>query len=119
MIGAGALVLAVLGIWPTRSVRRAVLARGARPGAARYGPGQSLVAVDGRFAYVADGKAIVPKTTQPSVALAMARERGARLWLTRPQWLGKAFVVPPDVHEVARPCAGVFILYELDRAKTP
>jgi hypothetical protein len=66
------------------------------------------------FAYVAKGKAIVPKSTQPRVALAMAREHDARLWLTRPQWLGKAFVVPPDVHEVARPCRGVFVLYELD-----
>ena len=75
-----------------------------------YGPGQAIVAVDGRFAYLAQGKAIVPKTTQPKVALAMASERGARLWLTRPQWLGTTFVVPPDVHEVARPCAGVVVL---------
>jgi hypothetical protein len=112
-----AIALAVHGVWPTkqfdeqcsREVRDLLLAR--------YGPGQSLVAVDGRFAYVAQGKAIVPKTTQPTVALTMARERGARLWLTRPQWLGKQFAVPPDVHEVARPCRGVFILYELDPAK--
>jgi hypothetical protein len=109
-----AIALAVQGLWPTkqfdeqcsREVRDLLLTR--------WGPGQSLVAVDGRFAYVARGKAIVPKTTQPKVALAMARERGARLWLTRPEWLGEQFAAPPDVHEVARPCRGVFILYEID-----
>ena len=98
VIGAGALALAVLGVWPpkafdercSREVRDLLLTR--------YGAGQ----------------AIVPKTTEPKVALAMARARGACLWLTRPEWLGTAFVVPPDVHEVARPCAGVFVLYELD-----
>jgi hypothetical protein len=119
VVAVGALVLAAQGVWKTkafdeqcsREVRDLLLAR--------YGPGQRLVAVDGRFAYVAQGKAIVPKTTQPRVALAMARERGARLWLTRPQWLGKAFVAPPDVHEVARPCSGVFILYELDAPEAP
>jgi 4-amino-4-deoxy-L-arabinose transferase-like glycosyltransferase len=119
VVAVGALVLAAQGIWKTkpfdeqcsREMRDLLLAR--------YGPDQRLVAVDGRFAYVAQGKAIVPKSTQPRVALAMAREHGARLWLTRPQWLGKAFVAPPGVHEVARPCSGVFILYELDVPVTP
>ena len=118
VVALATVTLAVQGVWPTkqfdeqcsRDVRDLLLSR--------YGPDQSLVAKDGRFAYVAQGKAIVPKTTQPQEALTMARERGAHLWLTRPQWLGKAFVVPPDVHEVERPCAGVFILYEIDRTKT-
>ena len=118
VIGAGALALAVLGVWPpkafdercSREVRDLLLTR--------YGAGQAIVAVDGRFAYFAQGKAIVPKTTEPKVALAMARARGACLWLTRPEWLGTAFVVPPDVHEVTRPCAGVFVLYELDGPTT-
>jgi hypothetical protein len=108
-----AVVLVVQGLWRSkpfdeacsREVRDLVLTR--------YGPGQALVAVDGRFAYVVRGKAIVPKTTQPRVALALAREHGARLWLTRPHWLGKSFVVPPGVREVARPCRGAFILFEL------
>jgi 4-amino-4-deoxy-L-arabinose transferase-like glycosyltransferase len=117
VVALATIALAVQGVWPTkqfdeqcsRDVRELLLSR--------YGPGQSLVAKDGRFAYVAQGKALVPKTTQPNEALTMARERGARLWLTRPQWLGKQFAAPPDVHEVARPCRGVFILYELDPAK--
>src|SRR5204862_131476 len=50
----------------------------------RYGPGQALVAVDGRFAYGARGRALVPPTTDPDDALAPARRSGARPWLTRP-----------------------------------
>jgi 4-amino-4-deoxy-L-arabinose transferase-like glycosyltransferase len=111
-----AVVLVAQGLWRSkpfdeacsRDVRDLLLAR--------YGPGQALVAVDGRFAYVAEGKAIVPKTTQPRVALALAREQRARLWLTRPHWLGRSFVAPPGVREVARPCRGAFVLFEVDLA---
>jgi len=80
----------------------------------RYGRGQTLVAVDGRFAYVAEGTPVVPKTTAPKAALDLARARNAHLWLTRPQWLGKGFTPPDGVREVARPCRGVFVLFEVD-----
>ena len=79
----------------------------------RYGTGQALVAVDGRFAYRARGRALVPRTTAPDEALALAREKNARLWLTRPAWLGRAWTPPPDVRPVARPCGGTFVLFEL------
>jgi len=80
----------------------------------RYGPGQALVAVDGRFAYGARGKAIVPRTTNPAEALALARRHGARLWLTRPAWIAPPWTAPPDVRPVARPCGGAFVLFDLD-----
>jgi len=79
----------------------------------RYGTGQALVAVDGRFAYRARGRALVPRTTAPDEALALAREKNARLWLTRPAWLGRAWTPPPDVRPVARPCGGTFVLFEV------
>jgi len=79
----------------------------------RYGPGQALVAVDGRFAYRARGRALVPRTTAPDEALALARSAGGRLWLTRPAWLGKPWTPPADVRAVARPCGGAFILFEV------
>ena len=82
----------------------------------RYGTGQALVAVDGRFAYRARGRALVPRTTAPDEALALAREKNARLWLTRPAWLGRAWTPPPEVRAVARPCGGTFVLFELGEA---
>ena len=80
----------------------------------RYGPGQALVAVDGRFAYGARGKAIVPRSTDPAEALALARRYGARLWLTRPAWIAPPWTAPADVRPVARPCGGAFVLFDLD-----
>jgi len=80
----------------------------------RYGPGQSLVAVDGRFAYGARGVALVPPDTGPEAALSLARRRGARLWLTRPAWITPPWEPPPGVHPVARPCGNTFVLFELD-----
>ena len=79
----------------------------------RYGAGQPLVAVDGRFAYGARGRALVPASNDPDAALGLARRHGARLWLTRPRWLPKSWVAPPDVQPVARPCDGTFVLYEI------
>jgi hypothetical protein len=79
----------------------------------RYGPGQALVAVDGRFAYRARGLALVPASTDPGEALALARRRGARLWLTRPAWIRPPWTAPPDVRAVARPCGGTFVLFEV------
>jgi len=78
-----------------------------------YGPGQALVAVDGRFAYGARGRALVPPTTDPEDALALARRRGARLWLTRPAWIRPPWAPPADARAVARPCSGTFVLFEL------
>jgi hypothetical protein len=50
-------------------------------------------------------------TPLPSdAAEAVDRDCRKRLRLTSPQWLGAAFVVPPDLHEVARRCAGVVVL---------
>jgi hypothetical protein len=112
--GLVALVLVVQSLWPEKRFDQACSREVSDLVLTRYGPGQGLVAVDGRFAYLAEGKAIVPKTTRPDAALALARARGARLWLTRPWWLGKTFAVPPDVHEVARPCGGAFVLFEMD-----
>jgi hypothetical protein len=55
------------------------------------------------------GKARI--TPLPSdAAEAVDRDCLKRFRLTSPQWLGTAFVVPPDVHEVARRCAGVVVL---------
>ena len=113
-----ALVLVVQSLWPEKRFDQACSREVTDLVLERYGPGQGLVAVDGRFAYLAEGKAIVPKTTGPDTALALARTRGGRLWLTRPWWLGKTFVVPPDVREVARPCGGAFVLFEVG-ATTP
>jgi len=79
----------------------------------RYGPGQALVAVDGRFAYGARGRALVPPTTDPDDALALARRSGARLWLTRPAWIRPPWTPPADAHAVARPCGGTFVLFEV------
>ncbi len=80
----------------------------------RYGPGQALVAVDGRFAYGARGVALVPAGTGPEAALALAQRRGARLWLTRPTWIAPPWEPPPGARPVARPCGGTFVLFELD-----
>jgi len=80
----------------------------------RYGPGQALVAVDGRFAYGARGKAIVPRSTDPAEALSLARRHGAHLWLTRPAWIAPPWAAPADVRPVARPCRGAFVLFELN-----
>jgi len=82
----------------------------------RYGPGESLVAVDGRFAYRAHGRPVVPRTTAPDDALALARRESARLWLTRPSWLPPDWRPPPDARPVARPCGGTFVLFELARS---
>ena len=79
----------------------------------RYGPGQALVAVDGRFAYGARGLALVPASTEPDDALALARRRGAGLWLTRPAWLPRGWTPPADVRPVARPCGGTFVLFRV------
>jgi len=79
----------------------------------RYGPGQALVAVDGRFAYGAHGRALVPPTTDPEAALALARRSGARLWLTRPAWIRPPWTPPADARAVARPCGGTFVLFEV------
>jgi hypothetical protein len=79
----------------------------------RYGTGQTLVAIDGRFAYGAHGHALVPATTDPEAALALAREKGARLWLTRPAWIPRPWTPPADARAVARPCGGTFVLFEL------
>jgi len=79
----------------------------------RYGPGQALVAVDGRFAYGAHGRALVPPTTDPEAALALARRSGARLWLTRPAWIRPPWTPPADAYAVARPCGGTFVLFEV------
>jgi hypothetical protein len=80
----------------------------------RYGAGQALVAVDGRFAYRARGRALVPQSNDQDAALALARQKGARLWLTRPAWIRKPWTPPPDVRAVARPCGGTFVLFEID-----
>jgi 4-amino-4-deoxy-L-arabinose transferase-like glycosyltransferase len=111
--GLVALVLVVQSLWPEKRFDQACSREVSDLVLTRYGPGQALVAVDGRFAYLAEGKAVVPKTTRPDAALALARARRARLWLTRPWWLGKKFAVPPDIHEVARPCGGAFVLFEI------
>ncbi len=79
----------------------------------RYGPNQALVAVDGRFAYGAAGRALVPPTTDPKDALALARRSGAHLWLTRPAWIRPPWTPPADAHAVARPCGGTFVLFEV------
>jgi len=115
-IAAAALVLVVQCVWKGKAFDEACSREVGALVFDRYGPGVRLVAVDGRFAYVARGEAIVPKSTDPHVALALARRRAARLWLTRRQWLGAGFAPPADVHEVARPCHGAFVLYELDES---
>ncbi len=79
----------------------------------RYGPGQALVALDGRFAYGARGRALVPPTADPEDALALARRSGAHLWLTRPAWIRPPWTPPADAHAVARPCGGTFVLFEV------
>ena len=112
--GLVAVVLIVQSLWPEKRFDENCSREVSDLVRTRYGTGQALVAVDGRFAYLAEGRAIVPKTTRADTALTLARTRGARLWLTRPWWLGKTFTVPPDVHEVARPCSGAFILFEID-----
>jgi hypothetical protein len=78
----------------------------------RY-PGEALVAIDGRFAYGAGVRALVPGSTKPEEALALARRSGARLWLTRPAWIRKPWQPPPGAQAVARPCGGTFVLFEL------
>jgi hypothetical protein len=80
----------------------------------RYGTGQALVAVDGRFAYGARGRALVPRSTRPEDALALAQRHGARLWLTRPAWIRAPWQPPPGARAAARPCRGAFVLFELD-----
>jgi hypothetical protein len=79
----------------------------------RYGPGQALVAIDGRFAYGAHGRALVPATTDPDAALGLARRSGARLWLTRPAWIPRSWTPPAGARVVAKPCGGTFVLFEL------
>jgi len=79
----------------------------------RYGPGQALVALDGRFAYGAHGRALVPATTDPDAALTLARQSGARLWLTRPAWIPRSWTPPAGARVVAKPCGGTFVLFEL------
>jgi hypothetical protein len=80
----------------------------------RY-PGEPVVAVDGRFAYGAGARAVVPGSTRPEEALALARRNGARVWLTRPAWIRKPWQPPPGARAVARPCGGTFVLFELAR----
>lgn len=112
-IGAAAVALSVLALWPARAFDEDCNREVADLIRTRYGTGQMLVAVDGRFAFAAGGIGVVPKTTAPKPALELARRRGARLWLSRPHWIGKAFVLPDDVRPVARPCSGAFTLFEI------
>jgi hypothetical protein len=80
----------------------------------RHGPGQAVVAVDGRFAYGARGRALVPTSTDPAAALELARRKGARLWVTRPRWIRPPWQPPRGVRAIARPCGGTFVVFELD-----
>jgi 4-amino-4-deoxy-L-arabinose transferase-like glycosyltransferase len=105
-------VLAVQALWKSKTFDEACAHEIRDLVLARYGPGQAIVAVDGRFAASVGGHPIVPKTDDPEAALALVRARGARLWITRPAWLGRSFVAPPELHEVARPCSGVFVMFE-------
>src|SRR5207302_1644268 len=79
--------LVVQALWVSHPLDAACSREVSRLVLERYGPGQALVAVDGRFAYGARGRALVPPTTDPEDALALARRRGARLWLTPPAWV--------------------------------
>jgi hypothetical protein len=79
----------------------------------RYGADHALVAVDGRFAYGAGWEEVVPGTTDPDEALALARRTGTRLWMTRPSWI-RGWPVPAQARPVARPCGGTFVLFELE-----
>ena len=79
----------------------------------RYGADHALVAVDGRFAYGAGWEAVVPDTTDPDDALALARRTGTRLWMTRPSWI-RGWHVPTQAKPAARPCGGTFVLFELE-----
>jgi len=79
----------------------------------RYGADHALVAVDGRFAYGAGWEAVVPDTTGPDHALALARRTGTRLWMTRPSWI-RGWHVPTQAKPAARPCGGTFVLFELE-----
>ena len=79
----------------------------------RYGADHALVAVDGRFAYGAGWEAVVPDTTDPDDALALARRTGTRLWMTRPSWI-RGWHVPTQAKPATRPCGGTFVLFELE-----
>jgi 4-amino-4-deoxy-L-arabinose transferase-like glycosyltransferase len=113
-VAAAALVaLVVLALWNRKGFDEACMREVRDLVLRRYGPGVRLVAVDGRFAYLAHARSLVPPTTAPDAALALARTGNARLWLTRPQWLGRDFAPPPDARAVDRPCGGTFVLYEI------
>ena len=105
--------LVVQALWVSHPLDAACSREVSRLVLERYGPGQALVAVDGRFAYGAHGRALVPPTTDPEDALALARRSGARLWLTRPAWIRPPWTPPADARAVARPCGGTFVLFEL------
>jgi hypothetical protein len=107
------LALVVQALWVSHPFDAACSREVSRLVLERYGPGQALVAVDGRFAYGARGRALVPPTTDPDVALALARRSGAHLWLTRPAWIRPPWTPPADTRAVARPCGGTFVLFEL------
>src|SRR5262249_54094455 len=79
----------------------------------RYGAEHALVAVDGRFAYGAGWEAVVPETTSPDDALALAHRTRTRLWMTRPRWI-RGWRVPEELRPAARPCGGTFVLFELE-----
>src|SRR5438094_2741912 len=105
--------LVVQALWVSHPLAAACSREVSRLVLGRYGPGQALVPVDGRFAYGAHGRALVPPTTDPEAALALARRSGARLWLTRPAWIRPPWTPPADARAVARPCGGTFVLFEV------
>jgi 4-amino-4-deoxy-L-arabinose transferase-like glycosyltransferase len=110
--------LVVQALWISKPLDAACSREVSRTVLERYGPGQALVAVDGRFAYGARGRALVPRSTAPDEALALAERHGARLWLTRPAWIRPPWQPPPDARVVARPCGGTFVLFELEGRET-
>jgi hypothetical protein len=112
--GALGVALVVQALWISKPFDAACSREVSRTVLERYGAGQKLVAVDGRFAYGARGRALVPRSTRPEDALALAQRHGARLWLTRPAWIKRPWQPPPGARAVARPCGGTFVLFELD-----
>src|SRR5439155_1203641 len=60
--------LVVQALWVSHPLDAACSREVSRLVLERYGPGQALVAVDGRFAYGAHGRALVPPTTDPEDA---------------------------------------------------
>src|SRR5256712_2866295 len=101
--------LVVQALWVSHPFDAACSREVSRLALARSGPGQALVALDGRFAYGARGRALVPPTTDPDAALALARPSEARPWLTRPAWIRPPWTPPADVRAVARPCGGTVV----------